>query len=89
MPTPQQDISLTEADATTIEAFALKNGMETGTLLSMAAHALAERIRTTGGIFMPMHIGPVSSHCLTCPLGQQRQTPPDVPSLTKIVSGPW
>ena len=53
-------IALSTADAATIESMAAQIGVDSGVLIRIAAHALAQHIRHTQQLTLPITIAPAT-----------------------------
>jgi hypothetical protein len=83
--TPPPDSHLTDA-LLTLERFAHSIGTTTDVLLSVAATALADHIKQTGELNLPLQIGLPSQQCSYCPFGHNHP-PKDLP--LNVIPGDW
>jgi hypothetical protein len=77
--------STARSDAQVVEAFAQENGLTLDALVGMTIHGLAQQIRSTGTLTLPLQIGPSSPQCQACPFSRLSQAK----AVGNIVRGPW
>lgn len=66
--------TLSQADTILLQNFATQLGITPSTLIHLAAHAIADHLRQTSSLTLPLSIGLPSPQCSTCP--HSRAHPP-------------